>query len=411
MTVAIPPLRAELIAIGTELLLGEIVDTNSAFIARALRGIGLDLLYISQIGDNEERIAEVIARGLERSGIVITTGGLGPTVDDVSREAVARATQRPLELVPDLVAQIEARFAKWGRRMTENNRRQAMIPNGAIPISNPVGTAPSFIVETESGAVISVPGVPKEMEYLLEREIIPYLRRRFELTGVIKARVLRTAGLGESMIDEKIGEYEKLPNPTVGLAAHPAAVDVRITAKAASEEEADRMIAEVEAPLRERLGEAIFGADGETVEGVLLRLLTERAQTLASAEAGTDGTIAARLSAAADRTTAFLAGVVAPTPEALAAQLSLDGAGMGLGTLAEQVAGRAAEAHHADLGLACLIRRVKDGVQIGIGLARGEARKGDELGFGGHFLLLPQWAATIAIDRMRRWIISGKMLA
>ncbi len=190
--------HAELLAIGTELLLGEIVDTNSATIARALRGIGLDLLYISQIGDNEERIARAIADGLERSQAIITTGGLGPTVDDVTREAAARATGRPLELNTELLAQIEERFARWGRRMTDNNRRQAMIPHGAIPIPNPVGTAPAFIVETERSAVISVPGVPKEMEYLLERAVLPYLRQRLSLTGVIKARVLRTAGLGES---------------------------------------------------------------------------------------------------------------------------------------------------------------------------------------------------------------------
>jgi hypothetical protein len=198
-----------------------------------------------------------------------------------------------------------------------------MIPQGAIPVPNPVGTAPAFIVETEAGAVISVPGVPKEMEYLLEHEVLPYLRRRFGLAGVIKARLLRTAGLGESLIDHKISELEKLTNPTVGLAAHPSAVDVRITAKSASEAEADRMIAEVEAQVRARLGDAIFGVDSETVEGVLLGLIAERGLTLGVAEAGTDGTVTARLSAVRDRAAAFAGGAIAATPEAIAAQLGV----------------------------------------------------------------------------------------
>jgi competence/damage-inducible protein CinA-like protein len=419
--------HAELLAIGTELLLGEIVDTNSAHIARALRGIGLDLYYISQIGDNEERIAQAVAQGLARSGIVITTGGLGPTVDDVTREAVARATGRPLRLDPDLLAQIEARFAQWGRRMTDNNRRQAMIPAGAIAVRNPVGTAPAFIVETEGGAAISVPGVPKEMEYLLEHAVLPYLRERFGLTGVIKARVLRTAGLGESVVDQKVAELETLSNPTVGLAAHPGSVDVRITAKAASEAEADRLIAGVEAQARARLGDAIFGVDGETLESVLLALLAARGLTLAVAEANTDGVLTARLAAVHGQDAVFAGGAMAHTPQALANQLgvtstdeaqttadgrpqSADGgqrtAVSGrLGPLAEAVARRSAEHHKAAVGLACLIEHQAGGVRIGVGLAWGEAGRHDELGFGGHVLLLPQWAASHSFDRLRRWLL------
>ncbi len=243
------------------------------------------------------------------------------------------------------------------------------------------------------------------MEYLLEREVLPYLRRRFGLTGIIKARVLRTAGLGESVIDMKVGDLEKLANPTVGLAAHPASVDVRITAKAGSEADADRMIAEVEAQVRSRLGEAIFGVDSDTVEDTLLGLIAGRALTLTVAEAGTEGTIAARLSAIKGRAGAFLGGVIASTPEALARQLSLDGAATGLGPLAETSARRAAASRAADLGLACLIQEVDDGVRIGVGVSHGQVGLHDEFGFGGHVLLLPQWAATNALDRMRRWLL------
>jgi len=405
--------HAEILAIGTELLLGEIVDTNSAHIARALRGIGLDLLYLSQIGDNEARIAQAVAQALARSDALITTGGLGPTVDDMTREAVARATGRPLELHPEMLAQIEQRFARWGRRMSANNRRQAMIPQGAIPIPNPVGTAPGFIVETERSVIISVPGVPREMEFLLESEVLPYLRRRLQLTGIIKARVLRTAGLGESTIDQKVADLETLTNPTVGLAAHPASVDVRITAKAASEAEADRMIAEIEAKVRSRLGSAIFGVDADTVEGIALGLLAGRGLTVAVAEAGTEGALAARLSDVHTEPPAFLGGVFAATPDALARQFSLDGDGAGMGPLAERAARAVAQAQGASLGLACLINPDDDGVKIGLGLADGAHSENEEMGFGGHVLLLPQWAATFTLDRLRRRLLaqSGERLA
>ena len=171
-------MKAEIVLTGTELLLGEIVDTNSVTIARMLRDIGLNLHYKTTIGDNEERIAEVLRHALSRVDFVIVSGGLGPTVDDVTRQGAASAIGRKLEYSPELEAQIAARFAKFGRPMGENNKRQAWIPEGAIPIENPVGTAPIFIVETEQGSIICLPGVPKELEYLMEHAIIPYLKSK-----------------------------------------------------------------------------------------------------------------------------------------------------------------------------------------------------------------------------------------
>ena len=205
------------------------------------------------IGDNTERIAQVIREAMQRCQIIITTGGLGPTVDDPTRAAVALALDVDTEFRPELWEQIQARFQRYGRAPSENNRRQAWIPAGAIPVENPVGTAPSFICETINACIISLPGVPREMEYLTQNVVIPYLRERFQLTGTIKARVLHVAGVGESQVDEWIGDLETNPNPTVGLLAHPGQVDVRITAKANSMAEADRMIAEMEARVRERI--------------------------------------------------------------------------------------------------------------------------------------------------------------
>ena len=181
--------NAEIITIGTEILLGEIVDTNAQYLARSLRDHGIDLFRTTSVGDNPQRIALAVQEGLRRSTIIITTGGLGPTVDDPTREAVALAIGVPTEFRPDLWDQVQARFRRYGRIPTENNRRQAYIPQGAIPVENPVGTAPCFIVEIDGRAIISLPGVPREMEYLMQHAIIPYLCERYDLRSTIKARV------------------------------------------------------------------------------------------------------------------------------------------------------------------------------------------------------------------------------
>ena len=286
---------AEIITIGTEILLGEIVDTNTRYLARNLRGLGVDLYRTITIGDNEERIASAIRESMERADIVITTGGLGPTIDDPTREAVAKAAGVKTEFREDLWQQVVATIARYGRKPSENQKRQAYVPKGALGIPNPVGTAPCFIVETERNAVISLPGVPNEMEHVLHESIIPYLQNRFNLNEVIKVRVLHCAGLGEGMIDEKITDLEMLSNPTVGLAAHTGIVDVRIAAKAKSEAEANAMIAEVETQVRERLGNVVFGADEDKLEEVTLDLIAKRGWTLASLESGLDGILARKI--------------------------------------------------------------------------------------------------------------------
>lgn len=286
---------AEIITIGTEILLGEIVDTNTRYIARTLRSLGVDLYRTITIGDNVERIASAIHNSMERANIVITTGGLGPTVDDPTREAVAKAIGVETEFREDLWQQVIETIGRYGRKPSENQKRQAYVPQGAVGLRNPVGTAPCFIVETETNAVISLPGVPAEMEHVLHESVIPYLQKRFGLDEVIKVRVLHCAGLGEGMIDEKIADLETLSNPTVGLAAHTGVVDVRITAKAKSEAEANVLIANVEADVRERLGNAVFGADEDRLEEVVLDMLAKRGLTLTVIESGLDGLLARTL--------------------------------------------------------------------------------------------------------------------
>jgi nicotinamide-nucleotide amidase len=305
-------LHAEIVTTGTELLLGVISDTNSTYIAQRLRDIGLNLYFITSAGDNEMRVAQVIDAALDRSDVVITTGGLGPTVDDVTREAVARATGRQLAFDEELAASIEAYFAQRGYHMSENNRRQARIPEGAIPIENPVGTAPCFIVESKRGIVISLPGVPREMKYLMEHEVLPYLRDELGLDQVIRSRTLRTCGIGESSLDAQIADLETSPNPTVGLAAHPGQSDIRITAKADSIAEAEAMLAEMETRIRERVEEVIFGVDDDRLESVAIDLLRKASLTLAVAETSTGGLLSGWLSDADSAGETFLGGWVLP---------------------------------------------------------------------------------------------------
>ena len=280
---------AEIITIGTELLLGETVDTNTRYIARALRDEGVDLYRASTVGDNVERIANIIREGIERADIIITTGGLGPTIDDPTRDAIALSVGVPTEFQPELWEQIQERFQRYGRTPTENNKRQAFIPKGAIPVENLVGTAPAFIVERGESVIIALPGVPREMEHLLHNKVLPYLRHHYSLSGVIKARVLHTSGAGESQIDERIGDLELLNNPTVGLAAHAGQVDVRITAKADTEIKADILIQKLETELRERLGKWVYGTDDDTLEGVALQNISQYGWKLCVVEAGLNG--------------------------------------------------------------------------------------------------------------------------
>jgi len=290
-------MKAETISIGTELLLGQITDTNAVWIAERLSEVGVDLYFRTTVGDNVGRIVDAIRHALTRADVIITTGGLGPTVDDMTREAVAKATDRDLVLDEELLAQIRRLFEKWGRTMSENNVRQAYIPRGATPIENPVGTAPVFIVEHQGKYVISLPGVPREMKYLMETRILPWLREKTGGEWIILSKTLRTCSVGESQVDEKIADLETSSNPTVGLLAHPGQTDVRITAKARTRTEAETLIKEMEARVRERLGEWIYGEADETVEEVVARLLAARNWRIALAETNTAGKIAERLRA------------------------------------------------------------------------------------------------------------------
>ena len=302
--------NAEIVSIGSELLLGQIVDTNAPWIARRLTDLGVNLFYKTVVGDNPQRMREVIERALDRSDVVITGGGLGPTQDDLTREVIAEATGRRLILDPKLVEQIDERFQRRGLIMTPNNQRQAYIPEGATVVDNPNGTAPSFLVEDPRTVVFALPGVPFELKWLFDNELVPYLRRRFELSETIAYRVLKVADIGESSVDDRIGHLiAGSTNPTVGVLAHPGQVDVRIAAKASTVEEAMRLIGPTEEEVRALLGRHVFAVDEETMEGIVGALLDARGATIAVYEDLTGGMVADRLNQACGER--FAEGVVA----------------------------------------------------------------------------------------------------
>lgn len=390
-------MHAEIIAIGSEILLGEIVDTNSALISKKLQGIGMPLHYTSTVGDDLDRITAVIRHGLSRSDIVITTGGLGPTVDDMTREGIARATGRPLVFDESLLTQIEERFQRWGRKMTENNRQQAYRPEDSIVIDNPVGTAPSFIVDLGDRVTISLPGVPREMEYLMDNAVLAYLRNRFTLTGIIKSRDVKVSGLGESMVDEKVSDLEKLTNPAVGLNAKSGVIIIRITATAANETEADRMIADVERAARERLGDAIFGVDSDTLEGALLSELAERGETVAVVESGATGRLGGKLAEADRGHGTFKGGQV----------VSLAHADDNMVSAAQS----AAQRFDATWGIACAVQATGKEITVSVGVWSANAAREWKRGFGGHPGLAPEWSSNLAFDTLRRQLAKSPYIS
>jgi competence/damage-inducible protein CinA-like protein len=376
---------AEIITIGTELLLGETVDTNTHYIARTLRDIGMDLYRASTIGDNVARIAAMIREGLDRADVLITTGGLGPTIDDPTREAIALGTGLRTEFRPELWEQIKERFQRYGRTPTENNRRQAYVPEGAIALENQVGTAPAFIVKVGSKSVISLPGVPREMEFLMQVKVIPYLRERYGLKGVIKARVLHTSGVGESQIDERIADLETLSNPTVGLSAHAGQVDVRITAKAETLDEADTLIANLESEVRNRLGEWIYGTDQDTLEKVALDRLLHHNWRLCVVEAGLDGRLIRRLAEAGAPFTSGEMLTTPPTKEEL-----------------PDLVRNACRAKEAEVGIGLVLEPGETQQRLHIALVTPQV---DQLLFrtyGGPPQLAPTWGINICLDLVRK---------
>lgn len=308
------PVKAELISVGTELLLGEIVDTNAQYLGARLPGLGIDLYYISKVGDNLDRLTEVIDRARNRSDLVITTGGLGPTEDDLTREAIARVLHEKLEIDPGLERQLREFFARRGVAMPERNVKQAALIPSARALPNPRGTAPGWWVERDGHLIVAMPGPPTEMGRMWEEEVAPELERR-RPGSVLVSRTLKTVGLGEGNVDELVSPLLKSKNPTIGVYARPDGVQLRIAAKAPSREEAHRLVEPVEADIRRLLGDIVWGADDQTMEEVVGDLLRRNGLTLATMESCTGGLLANAITNVPGSSAYFRGGLIAYATE------------------------------------------------------------------------------------------------
>jgi len=305
----------EIVTIGTEILLGQLIDTNSTHIARTLADGGIDVFAKHSVGDNTARLAAMLEGALERADGVITTGGLGPTVDDLTKDAVATAVGTTLALHEPSVAAIEDRLAAFGRKgpLAENNKRQAILPVGGVVMTNAHGTAPGFIALRADGKFVAcMPGVPSEMRAMLADSLVPWLRARFGVRDAIFTRTLHTIGIPESEVDSRIESlFRDLVNPKIAVLAHTAQVDVKIMAKAADRASADALIAPIEADLRARIGAGIYGVDEETLAHAIVDRIAARGETLGCAESITGGAIAEAIVRVPGASRCFLGGIVA----------------------------------------------------------------------------------------------------
>jgi nicotinamide-nucleotide amidase len=300
----------EVIAVGTELLYGQTINTNAATIGSRLGNAGLEHQHSSVVGDHLGRMEEAIRLAMERADAVIVTGGLGPTQDDITREAMAAATDRKLVFSDDYAERLRRWWAKRGREMPDSNLKQAEHPEGADLYINRKGTAPGLRLVTDSAVIYAIPGVPAEVEVLLDEYIIPDLRERSDSRAVLH-RVLRTYGQSESLIGEKLGDLYSDGNPSMAFLASGGEIKIRLTAKAATDDEAETMVAPLEAKVRERLGRLVFGTDAETVENIIMEMARSRGWTVGTAESATGGMVAARITANPGASAFFVGSVVA----------------------------------------------------------------------------------------------------
>ena len=351
-------MRAEIVAVGTELLLGQIANTNARWMSESLASIGVDVLHHQVVGDNLERIVEAMRSASSRADVVIVTGGLGPTQDDITRDALGALLEAQMVRHPELEEMLREKFRSFGRReMPESNLRQADVPEGARYLTPSRGTAPGLVADLPGGTrIYAVPCVPEEMVEMMEGTILPELAS--EGAAVVRSRVLRCAGMGESALAERVDDlFSGSANPTIAFLASSGEVKVRITAKAATTEAAERLIEPVAEEVLRRLGDVVFTTDDETLEAAVVRLLAGAGATLACAESITGGGVGARITSVPGASEVFVGSGVVYRNEAKAGVLGVsretrEGPGPVSEECAREMAAGARRVFGSDLGLA-----------------------------------------------------------
>ncbi len=349
-------MKTEIVPVGTEILLGDIVDTDSSFLANQLSMLGIDLYFISTVGDNQERLVDTLARAWERADLIIVTGGLGPTQDDITREAIGQLVGEELRVDEDLWQELQGLFRHHPGKIPQSNMRQAAIIPSAQAIPNRMGTAPGWWVEKDNHIIVALPGPPDEMKLMWQEGVQPKLEQR--VTGkVILSRTIKTFRLPEARVEELVTPLLKLSNPTLATYIHPDGVYLRITAKAKEREEAQRLISRSEERIRKILSPHIWGVDDDTLDSVIGELLKARNLSLATMESCSEGLLCSTIAGGRDSGRYFKGGLLACSDEAKIA------CGVGISMIKDH-GGESTEAAKAMAETA----RIKLQADIGIGL-------------------------------------------
>jgi len=404
-------MNCEIVTIGSELLHGQIIDTNVSYIARTLNSIGINIAFHTSVGDIYTQIKDVLFQAWKRNDLIITTGGIGPTEDDLTREVIADLVSVPLIFKKELMDHIESIFKRVGYSMPENNRKQAFIPDGATPIPNEMGTAPGFIIEKESKVIVSLPGVPKELKYLLNKKVVPYFKKRFQLDQeLISSKTLKVTGIGESKVDTQIKDLIKEnSNPSIGILASPGDISITITAWAKSEREAKALIRPIEQEIRSRLGINIYGINEDTLNGVVTNLLNKRGETLSVLETFSGGELTGMLQRSL--LSPLHESIVIGKKEQILSFLNKKGPALEINKeTAESLAKKIKREGNSSIGLALLgtLKAAEKGYNVDAHVVvSGENVNGSyNWKMGGDILTLQNRSAIIALNTLRLALIS-----
>jgi len=403
-------MKAEVISVGTELLLGEITDTNTPFIASQLAMLGIDLYYSSTVGDNSERLLDALRQAWQRSDLIITTGGLGPTQDDITREVIAESLGETIDIDPGLKQYITDFFARRGLEMPENNIKQAAIIPSATAIMNPLGTAPGWWVEKDGRIIAALPGPPGEIRPMWEKEVFPRLEKRSG--SIILSRTLKIWDLSEAKVDELAVPFLSVTNPTVATYAKVDGIHLRITAKASDKGTAGKMLSERESDLRAVMGDYIWGVDEETLEGVVGQSLANRGLTLAVAESFTGCFLAYTLVRVPESARFFKGGIIATADDiktawGLKPELSSEEAGA---ETAAKMASLVRARLGADIGIGIeLYTKPDGGTNIGrvfVAIDTGQGGQSQVQNYSGRVRQLVRRAVQHALFDLRNLLLS-----
>jgi nicotinamide-nucleotide amidase len=410
-------MKAEIISCGTELLLGHIVDTNAAWLAQQLAPLGIDVYFVSQVGDNQGRVVGLLKQAWQRSDLIIMTGGIGPTEDDATRESIAELVGEKMEVVPELEQQLRAFMERRGRPMPARNVKQATLIPSATSLPNPLGTAPGWFVEKDDRIIVAMPGVPHEMFRMWKEEAEPKVVKRLG-AGVIHTRIHKVLGIGESAVEEMIDELIHSTNPTAATYAKTDGIYVRVSAKAESVAAAEALMAPVEARLGEILGDHVYATDDDTLVTVNGRLLQARALRLGVMEYNTGGLISSQLTDAPSATEWFLGGLVPYSAQALKAYgvdaATIDEHGPASLETARAMAITVREHFGADVGLAITgttgmpgtTRQSPGSLYLAVDLKDDVVAQEGSI-FGSTAPQLKQRAALAALDLLRKQLQAG----